>query len=366
MSEKDYYEILGIPKNASADDIKKAYRELAKKYHPDVNKDSGAEEKFKELSEAYAVLSDPQKREVYDQYGKAGVDGRYSREDIFNEDIFRDIFNGFGGFDDIFDIFFGGGRRRRTPERKFVPRDISTSVTIDLGEAFKGDEKKIEIGRKILCGRCDGSGAESPGDVKTCPQCHGAGRVRVTQNSLFGRFSTVTTCSRCNGTGRVIEKPCPSCRGRGYTEEKKSIIINVPKGVDEGTLLRVPGEGEFGGDLYINVHLKEHPVLKRSGSDLIAEAEISFPEAALGTQIEIESIDGKTSVEIPPGTQSGESVRVKGRGMPSLDTRKRGDLVVKINVRTPTKLTREERELMEKLLELEGDKGSKLFGRIFR
>ncbi|MDY6984871.1 MAG: molecular chaperone DnaJ [Candidatus Thermoplasmatota archaeon] len=364
MSDKDYYKTLGVPKNASAEEIKKAYRELAKKYHPDVNKSPEAEEKFKEISEAYAVLSDSQKREVYDQYGSAGVEGRYSYEDIFNEDLFRDIFNGFGGFDDIFDVFFGGRRRRQ--ERKFHPRDVSASVTIDLKEAFNGAEKRIEINRKTLCPKCNGSGAESNSDIKTCPQCNGSGRVRVTQNSLFGRFTTVTTCNKCGGTGKIIERPCSTCKGKGYTEEKKKIVVNIPPGVDEGTLLRVAGEGEFGGDLYINAHLTRHPALKRSGNDLIAEAEISFPEAALGTEIELESIDGKVTIEVSPGTQSGETIKVKGRGMPSLETKRRGDLLVKINVRTPTKLTREERELLEKLSELEGNKSSRLFGRIFR
>jgi molecular chaperone DnaJ len=366
MSDKDYYEILGVPKNASEEEIKRAYRELAKKYHPDVNKSADAEERFKEISEAYAILSDPQKREVYDNYGKAGVEGRYSYEDIFNEDIFKDIFNGFGGFDSIFDIFFGGGRRRRTEERRFAPRDISVSITVELSDAFNGAEKMVEISRKALCSKCNGLGAESQNDIRVCPQCKGNGRVRVTQNSLFGSFTTVTTCNRCGGTGRIIERACSHCRGKGYVEERKSIVVNVPAGVDEGTLLRVAGEGEFGGDLYINVHLKEHPLLKRSGNDLIAEAEISFPEAALGTDIEIESIDGKVSVSIPPGIQSGEVVRVKGRGIFSLGSKKRGDMIVKIDVRTPTKLTREERELIEKLLDMEKNKGSKLFGRIFR
>jgi len=366
MSDKDYYETLGVPKNASEEEIKRAYRELAKKYHPDVNKSADAEERFKEISEAYAILSDPQKREVYNNYGKAGVEGRYSYEDIFNEDIFKDIFNGFGGFDDIFDIFFGGGRRRRTEERRFAPRDISASITIELSDAFNGAEKRIEINRRALCPRCDGLGAESQSDIKTCPQCKGSGRVRVTQNSFFGRFTTVTTCNRCGGTGKIIEKPCSMCKGKGYVDEKKKIVVNIPAGVDEGTLLRVAGEGEFGGDLYINVHLAKHPTLKRSGNDLIAEAEISFPEAALGTEIEIESIDGKVSVSIPPGIQSGEVVRVKGRGIFSLGSKKRGDPIVKINVRTPTKLTREERELIEKLLDMEKNKNSKLFGRIFR
>lgn len=366
MSEKDYYEILGVSRDASEEDIKRAYRELAKKYHPDVNKSPDAEERFKEISEAYAVLSDPQKREVYDQYGRAGVEGRYSYEDIFNEDLFRDIFNGFGGFEDIFDILFGGGRRRRTQERRFAPRDISSPIMIDLSDAFNGTETRVEVNRKAVCPKCNGVGAEFQSDIKVCPQCKGSGRVRVTQNSLFGRFTTVTTCNRCGGAGKIIEKPCSQCRGKGYIEEKKAIVVNVPAGVDEGTLLRVAGEGEFGGDLYINVHLRNHPTLKRSGNDLIVEAEISFPEAALGTEIEIESIDGKVSVEIPPGTQSGETIRVKGRGMPSLESKKRGDLLVNVKVRTPTRLTREERELLEKLLELEGNKGSKLFGRIFR
>jgi molecular chaperone DnaJ len=362
--EKNYYEVLGIPKEASADDIKKAYRELAKKYHPDVNKSPEAEEKFKEISEAYAVLSDPQKREVYDQYGKAGVEGRYSYDDIFNENVFRDIFE--GGFEDIFDVFFGGGRRRRAQGRRFSPKDISASVSIDMAEAFNGSEKKMEVNHRIVCAKCGGSGADSASDIKTCPQCKGSGRVRIVQNTIFGRMATETMCNKCSGSGKIIEKACTACRGQGYTEERKTMVINVPAGVDKGTLLRVPGEGEFGGDMYINVHVREHQHLKRSGNDLVAEAEVSFPEAALGTQIEIESIDGKVSVEVPPGTQSGETIKVRGKGMPDINTKKRGDLLVKIDVRTPKKISREERELLEKLLDLEDKKGSRLFGRVFR
>ena len=367
---EDYYGVLGVSKDVSEADIKKTYRELARKYHPDLNKSPGAEEKFKEISEAYAILGDPQKRAVYDQYGKAGINGRYTEQDIFNEDVFKDIFNDLfnGGFDNVFNSFFGGGRsgRRRGQENsRFQPGDLEERIELTLDEAFVGTEKRFEVSRKEKCSRCGGTGAFSDKDISTCPQCNGTGRVRVTQNSIFGRFTTVTTCSTCRGGGKTISKKCPDCGGRGYAQKRKKISITIPRGVDGGSILRVSGEGEFGGDLYLNVHVREHASLKRKGGDLTAEAEVSFPQAALGYEIELEGIDGKIKISIPPGTPSGTIIRVKGRGMYQLSSSRRGDLLCIVNIKTPTKLSKEERTLLERLLELEGKKNPKLINRIF-
>jgi len=359
VERRDYYKILEVPKTASTGEIKRTYRELARKYHPDMNKSPGAEEKFKEISEAYAVLSDENKRGVYDQYGHAGIDGRYTREDIFNEDIFRDIFNGFGGFDDIFNTFFGGPTRRH--RSVFVQRNIEYPIEVTLEEAFKGMEKNVEIRRREQCSSCNGSGAASQGDIKTCSSCNGGGQVRVERSTLFGRFTTVTTCPKCNGSGKVIEKKCRTCNGKGIVNARRSIKVNVPAGVNNGTVLRVRDEGEFGGDLYLHVRMKPHRKFRRADDDIYAEIDISFPQATFGFETEVETMDGKASLRILPGTQSSTVFTIKNRGMPIINSHRRGDLRVKVNVRTPTKLSREERDLIEKLLEIESSEKKKTF-----
>ncbi len=359
--KRDYYEVLGVSRDASQEEIKKAYRRLALKYHPDRNKSKEAEEKFKEISEAYAVLSDPEKRRLYDTYGHAGIDERYSQEDIFRSARFDDIFSdlGFGGIDRIFEMFFGGGGAQ-APRRG---ADLRFDMEITLEEAAKGAEKVVSYRRLETCGRCNGTGAEPGSGRVTCPQCGGSGRVGFTQRTPFGTYSQFTTCSRCRGEGRVVERPCRECGGAGRVERVRRLSVRIPPGVDSGARLRLAGEGEAGergappGDLYIVVHVREHEVFKRAGSDLYVEVPITFSQAALGAELEVPTIDGdREKLRIPAGTQTGEVFRIKGRGMPVLNGYGRGDLLVKVVVRTPTKLSREERELFERLAELEKEK----------
>ena len=365
--KRDYYEVLGVSRDASQEEIKKAYRRLALKYHPDRNKSKEAEEKFKEISEAYAVLSDPEKRRLYDTYGHAGIDERYSQEDIFRSARFDDIFSdlGFGGIDRIFEMFFGGGAQ--APRRG---ADLRFDMEITLEEAAKGAEKVVSYRRLETCGRCNGTGAEPGSGLRTCSTCGGSGRVGFTQRTPFGTYSQFTTCSRCRGEGRVVERPCRECGGAGRVERLRRLSVRIPPGVDSGARLRLAGEGEAGergappGDLYIVVHVREHEVFKRAGSDLYVEVPITFSQAALGAELEVPTIDGdRERLRIPAGTQTGEVFRIKGRGMPVLNGYGRGDLLVKVVVRTPTKLSREERELFERLAELEKEKKS-VFQRI--
>lgn len=370
MGKKDYYEILGVSRDASQAEIKKAYRRLALKYHPDRNKSKEAEEKFKEISEAYAVLSDPEKRRLYDMYGHAGIDERYSQEDIFRSARFEDIFAdlGFGGIDRIFDIFFGGGAARRAPARG---ADLRFDMEITLEEAAKGAEKVVSYRRLETCERCGGSGAEPGSGRVTCPACGGRGSVGFTQRTPFGTYSTFTTCSRCGGEGSIVSNPCRECRGAGRVERVRRLSVKIPPGVDSGARLRLAGEGEAGergappGDLYIVIHVREHEIFKRVGNDLYIEVPITFSQAALGAEIEVPTIDGDSAtVKIPSGTQTGETFRLRGRGMPLLNGYGRGDMVVKVVVRTPTKLSKEERELFERLAELEKAREKGIFQRI--
>ncbi|WP_456474718.1 molecular chaperone DnaJ [Candidatus Pyrohabitans sp.] len=370
MVKKDYYEILGVSRDASQAEIKKAYRRLAMKYHPDRNRSGEAEERFKEISEAYAVLSDPEKRRLYDTYGHAGIDERFSQEDIFRSASFEDIFSdlGFGSIDRIFDMFFGGGGARRTPRRG---ADLRFDMEITLEEAAKGAEKVVSYRRLETCERCSGSGAEPGSGRSTCPSCGGRGSVGFTQRTPFGTYSQFTTCSRCRGEGSILEKPCCECRGAGRVEKLRKLTVKVPPGVDTGARLRLAGEGEAGeqnappGDLYIVIHVREHEIFRRAGNDLYIEVPITFSQAALGSEIDVPTIDGGSAkVKIPPGTQTGESFRLRGLGMPTLNGYGRGDLVVSVIVRTPTKLTKEERELFERLAELERAREKGIFTRI--
>ncbi|NLI13474.1 MAG: molecular chaperone DnaJ, partial [Peptococcaceae bacterium] len=302
MSKRDYYEVLGVAKGASMDEIKKAYRKLARQYHPDANPDNpNAEARFKELSEAYMVLSDPEKRSNYDRYGHAGVDGQG--------------FGGFNGFGDfgglgyIFDMFFGGGGRRRSGPEKGA--DIRSDLEITLKEAAFGLEREIKVPRTESCSTCGGSGAAAGTRPSTCSACNGTGQVQFAQNTPFGRVVQSHTCDRCRGTGKIIEKPCPTCRGTGQTRRTRSISVKVPAGVDNGSRLRVSGEGEAGlrggprGDLYVYIHVKPDRVFKRDGDDLICEMPISFVQAALGDELEIPTLEGTAKLKIPEGTQSG-------------------------------------------------------------
>ena len=362
MTKRDYYEILGIKKDASKTEIKKVYRKLALKYHPDKNPDKEAEERFKEISEAYAVLYDDEKRELYDQYGHAGIDQQFSAEDIFRGADFSDIFRGagfdfgFGGFDDILERFFGhrmGFDRRTTRTRRGT--DLRYDIEISLEDAYNGLETEIRVPRTETCDACGGSGAKSGTSPKKCQQCSGTGQIQHSQRTAFGMFTQVTTCNRCHGHGIIIEEYCPTCRGKGTIQRTRSIELNIPRGVDDESQLRLSGEGETGGangrsgDLYVIIHIKKHPTFKRRELDLYTIKEISFPKASLGTKVDIETFDGIETLKIPDGTQNGDVFRISKKGMPLIRGRGYGDLYVEISVKTPKKLSREAKKLLEEL-----------------
>jgi len=358
-TKRDYYEILGVPRNATKDQIKNAYRDLALKYHPDRNKAPDAEEKFKEISEAYAVLSDDEKRATYDQFGHAGFDQRYSQEDIFRganfEDLFREFGFDFGGshFDDLFfSSFFGspfGGRRRSGRGA-----DLRYDVQITLEEAAKGASKEISFKRNRACSRCGGSGAEPGSRIITCQKCGGSGQVRTSRRlGGFGSFTSVATCSACAGNGKKPEKECRECRGSGSQIYTETLSVEIPPGVDTGSQLRLEGMGERGpsspGDLYVFIHVKDHPLFKRDGADIYLETPISFSQAALGAEIEVPTLFGKAKLKIPAGTQTHTIFRMRGEGMPRLRGRGKGDQLVRVIVRTPTNLSEKQRKLLSEL-----------------
>ena len=356
MTKRDYYEILAIVKSSTKSEFKKAYRKLALKYHPDKNQDKGAEEKFKEISEAYAVLYDDEKRQMYDQYGHAGIDQRYSYEDIFRGADFSDIFSGIGfDFGDIFERFFG--RRTGFNQRAQVRQrgaDLRYDIQINLEDAYRGLKTEIQVPRSETCETCNGSGAKPGTQPKSCPQCNGTGQQRTSRRTAFGMFTQVTTCNKCKGKGTIIEEYCSKCRGAGRVQRTRNIELTLPKGVDENSQLRLAGEGEAGdagsGDLYVVVHLKRHPRFKRRESDLYMTQPISFPDAALGTKISIQTICGEIEkVKIPEGTQHGDIIKLRGKGMPSLRGRGYGDLYLEIRLHTPTNLNRKAKHLLEEL-----------------
>lgn len=357
--KKDYYETLGISRDASKDELKKVYRELAKKYHPDVSKDPNAAEKFKEISEAYAVLSDNDKRMQYDSFGYDGIHQRYTQDDIF-KDMFRDfdfnIFRGFGGFEDVFNTFFGergfGGRREyRGP---VSGEDIRHDMEIILEDAAFGVEKTINVPRTEKCRKCNGSGAES---IKTCSVCHGSGQIKNVRTHGYSQFVTITTCSNCRGNGNIIEKECEGCNGKGFVERTRKISIKIPAGADDGTSLRISNEGQAGvrggppGDLYVVVHVKGHPVFKREGSNIIYELPISFAQAALGDEVSVPTLNGNVKLKIPKGTQTHTVFRFKGKGIKNLRDSRKGNELIKVVVKTPEKLDERQKEL---LCEFEG------------
>ena len=364
MTKRDYYEILGVNKNASKADIKKAYRKLALKYHPDKNPDKGAEEKFKEISEAYAVLYDDEKRNMYDQYGHTGIDQRYSYEDIFRGADFSDIFSGMGfdfdfgfNFNDIFERFFGHRMGyEREPSRRRRGMDLRLSIEISLEDAYNGFETEIDVPRTERCDTCNGSGAKPGTSPKKCPQCNGTGQLKQSRRTAFGMFTQISTCPKCRGQGTTIEEYCPKCRGRGTLQKTRSIELKIPRGVDDGSQLRLGGEGEVGanggssGDLYVIVNIKKHPKYNRRGMNLHMIEDISFPEATLGTKIEFKTLDGGVEkLRIPEGTQNGDIFKINKKGMPSLHGRGYGDLYLEVHVTTPKKLSRKAKKLLEDL-----------------
>jgi molecular chaperone DnaJ len=367
LTKRDYYEILGVEKTATKDVIKKAYRKLAKKYHPDMNKDDPkqAEEKFKEISEAYGVLSDEKKRKAYDMYGHAGIDSRYSQEDIFRtinlEDIFGDLGYGFGGFSSIFDTFFGGSRpRSRGPMRG---NNIYQDLEITLEESAFGTKKTIMVPRIERCSECGGSGAKPGTSPKKCPTCQGAGQIKDVTSSGFGQFVRIMPCRNCGGSGAIIEQPCTKCRGRGNVRRHRKISVDVPPGVDSGNRIRLSGEGEAGpeggppGDLFVVIYVKSHNIFQREGNHVIHNADISFTQAALGDEISVPTLNGKAKLKIPKGTQTHTTFRLKGEGIPDVHGRGKGDEYVRVIIKTPKRLTDAQKQL---LLEFDGHgKGSK-------
>ncbi|MHC4074876.1 MAG: molecular chaperone DnaJ [Planctomycetota bacterium] len=354
MAKRDYYEALGVNKNASADDIKRSYRRMAMKYHPDKNPgDKEAEARFKGCAEAYEVLSDTEKRQRYDQFGHDGLRGMGMHD--FSRMNFEDIFSMFG-VDDLFGGIFGG-KSRRSARRAGPARgyDLETTVELSLNEVAKGAEKSIEFTRQDICPECSGSGSAKGAGPSQCPMCRGTGQV--TQGGGF--FQMVSTCRKCGGSGHVITKPCRGCRGSGKVAKKREVSIKIPPGVHEGQGVRVAGEGEPGsrggprGDLYCYVRIKPHEFLQRDGSDLIAVVPISFTQASLGATIEVPSLNSTKQLKIPPGTQYGSVFRIKGQGLPDIRTGRRGDQLVQIVIETPAKLNARQKELLEEFAKTE-------------
>ncbi len=386
-AKRDYYEVLGVARGASQEEIKKAFRRLARQYHPDANKDDpNAAEKFKEINEAYEVLGDPEKRARYDQFGHAGVgagdpgDFGASGGGPFGFGDFGFGPGGFADLGDIFESFFSGLRqdgRRRGPERG---ADLRLDLEISFEEAAFGGEKEISLHKEERCGRCGGTGA-APGSLPVaCPHCGGTGQVRAARNTAFGQFVSIHTCGRCQGEGRIIADPCPECRGEGQVRRRKTIKVRIPPGVDTGNRLRVAGEGAPGrrggpaGDLFVDIRVRPHPVFRRDGFDVVSEIRVGMAQAALGTEVEVPVLTEpgreprREKLVIPPGTQSGTVFRLRGHGIPHLRGGGRGDHRVEVQVEIPTSLSDEERELLRRLAELRGEKvmsqGKGFFGRM--
>ncbi len=350
MSKRDYYEILGIEKTASKEEIKKAYKKLALQHHPDRSKEEGSEEKFKEISEAYAVLSDDQKRKAYDQFGHAGFNQQYSQEDIFRNANFEDIFSDlFGEGGSIFDMFFGGGGRRGTPRGQ----SIQVETTIDFEDVITGIEKTITLKRNIPCDHCKGTGAKD-GDFKNCGTCHGRGYQVKQQRTPFGVFQAQMPCSTCQGQGHIPKEECKHCDGDGVIYKEKPLKVKIPQGIDDGQTLRIRGEGVavkggIAGDLLVVVHVRPHEYFEREGTTVHLTYPITFTQAALGDDITVPTLEGEATIKIPPGTQSEATFRLKGKGLPTLHGEDIGDFFVHIQVRTPEKLTKRARELLREL-----------------
>ena len=359
----DYYATLGLDKGASDAEIKKAFRKLAQQWHPDVNTDPAAQARFKEINEAYQVLSDPERRQRYDLFGRAGIEGDPGMA-------------GFGGFADIFDAFFGGaaggpaGRRGRPS----TGSDLRYDLRITFTEAVLGTEKEIEFPVLGRCETCSGTGAKPGTEAVTCPQCNGRGEIRSVRQTMLGQMVNVTACPRCNGDGKVVETPCETCRGDGRTERRRTIRVAIPAGIDEGHQIRLSNEGEAGprggpaGSLYVAVHVAPHPTLKREGTELYYEARVGIAQAALGTRILVPTVEGEEEVEVKAGTQPGTEIRLRGRGVPHLRrTGSRGDLHVIVDIAVPTRLSKAEREALKAYADAAGEivaEGSGLLDRV--
>jgi molecular chaperone DnaJ len=352
--QRDYYEVLGVSRTASKDEIRKSYRKLARELHPDVNKSDDAEDRFKEINEAYEVLGDEERRQVYDRFGHAGVNGQYNggggAQDPF----------GFGGgrspFGDIFETFFGGssrGRGRRAPSRG---ADLETSLEIEFEEAVFGVDREIEIQRLEECDDCGGSGARDGSEPTTCPECNGAGETRRVQQTLLGQFMTAAPCNRCGGQGTIISDPCFECQGTGRMRKNRSLVVSVPAGIDGDSTLRLSGQGEqmpngIPGNLFVRIRVRPHEFFKRDGQTIYLDVPANIAQAILGTEIEVPTVDGPVMMDIPAGTQPGQQFRLRGKGVPDVRTGLRGDQIVTVRVVMPTELTSRQRELFEELAE---------------
>lgn len=365
MAKRDYYEILGVSRSASKDEIKSSYRKLAKKFHPDANRDNpkAAEEKFKEISEAYEVLMDPGKRSRYDQFGHQGVSDAFGRggftwQDFTRAsdvaDIFGDLGSLFGG-SSIFDMFFGGGGTRRTRRAAARGSDITVRVKLNLEEISTGTRKKIKLKRYEACASCGATGAKKGSTPMSCPSCGGTGQMKHVSDSIFGRVVNVTTCRQCGGEGRIISDPCPKCNGDGRVKKEKTISVSIPAGVSTGNYIPLAGEGNAGrngtpaGDLIVVVEEKEHPVFERDGEHIVCRVFAPFSTMALGGKLKVPTLDASVKLNVPSGTQSGKIFRLRGKGLPRLSGRGRGDELVQLVVWTPRKLSGKEKGLLGEL-----------------
>ncbi|UOQ46337.1 molecular chaperone DnaJ [Halobacillus salinarum] len=356
MSKRDYYEVLGVSKDASKEEIKKAYRKLARQYHPDVSKEENAADKFKEAKEAYETLSDQQKRAQYDQFGHAGPNQGFGGFGGGAED--------FGGFGDIFDMFFGGGGRRRDPNAPRKGADLQYTMSLDFEEAIFGKSTTIEIPIEEDCETCGGDGAKPGTSPETCPHCQGSGQINQEQNTPFGRVVNRRVCHHCQGSGKIVKEKCPDCGGRGRINSRKKINIDIPAGIDEGQQIRVPGKGEAGvnggpaGDLFVVIQVKPHEFFEREGDHIFCEIPLTFTQAALGDEIEVPTVHGKVMLKIPAGTQTGKTFRLKDKGAPNVHGRGHGDQHVKTKVITPKNLTERQKELLREFNDISGNEAT--------
>ena len=371
--KRDYYEVLGVSKGASEDEIKKAYKKLARKYQPDLNPDNKeAEEKFKEVNEAYEILSDPNKKARYDQFGFAGVDPNYGAGGAGGG--FDGGFD-FGDLGDIFGSFFGGGfggGRRTNPNAPQRGESIRLSLAISFEEAAFGCEKEVSVDRMEQCGTCHGNGCAAGTTPEVCPDCHGTGQVQVRRQTPMGVFATSSPCGRCGGKGKIIHQPCPDCRGSGAVRRRKTIQVSIPAGIDNGQTISVRGQGSAGknggpaGDLLVTITVRPHELFRREGTSVLCDAPITFAQAVLGAELEIPTIDGKVKYDLPEGTQSGTTFRLKGKGIPAINGRGRGDQYVTVYIETPRNLNREQKEALKKFAESVGDNNYEERRKFFR
>lgn len=351
MSKRDYYEVLEVDKNATKQEIKKAYRKLARQYHPDVNKEADAADKFKEVTEAYEVLSDDQKKAQYDQFGHADPNQGFGGAGAGD----------FGGFGDIFDMFFGGGGRRRDPNAPRQGADLQYTMTLDFKEAAFGKDTDIEIPKEEECDTCFGSGAKPGTKPETCTHCNGSGQLNIEQNTPFGRIVNRRVCHHCEGTGKMIKEKCTTCGGKGKVKKRKKINVKIPAGVDDGQQLRVTGQGEPGvnggppGDLYVVFRVRPHEFFERDGDDVYCEMPITFVQAALGDEVEVPTLQGKVKLKVPAGTQTGTDFRLRGKGIPNVHGRGQGDQHIQIRVVTPTKLSSKQKQMLKDFAEVSSD-----------